>query len=168
MQQFPNYLPQMNNYNQPIPNQYIDRSKQYPTYAQYQQPQMQMQQPMTSQQFPVLGKMVDSLDVVKATDIPMDGNMYYFPKADGTEIFAKQWLPNGTTQILTFKPFFNNNADNMSGVLGKNEIEIPESLTTAFMQRFDEIAVKIDDLEKQINKNSTAKTAKPKKEVEET
>lgn len=166
MQQFPNYLPQMNNYNQPIPNQYIDRSKQYPTYTQYQQPQMQ--QPMTSQQFPVLGKIVDSLDVVKATDIPMDGNMYYFPKADGTEIFAKQWLPNGTTQILTFKPFFNNNADNMSGVSGKNEIEIPESLTTAFMQRFDEIAVKIDDLEKQINKNSTTKTAKPKKEVEET
>lgn len=166
MQQFPNYLPPMNNYNQPIQNQYIDRPKQYPAYTQYQQPQMQ--QPMTSQQFPVLGKMVDSLDVVKATDIPMDGNMYYFPKADGTEIFAKQWLPNGTTQILTFKPFFNNNADNMSGVSGKNEIEIPESLTTAFMQRFDEIAVKIDDLEKQINKNSTAKTAKPKKEVEET
>ena len=86
MQQFPNYLPQMNNYNQPIPNQYIDRSKQYPTYTQYQQPQMQ--QPMTSQQFPVLGKIVDSLDVVKATEVPI-GGYGIFPKADLSEIYVK-------------------------------------------------------------------------------
>ena len=44
--------------------------------------------------------------LVKVTDIPMDGNMYYFPKADGTEIYSKQFMPNGQTRILTFKPSF--------------------------------------------------------------
>ena len=32
-------------------------------------------------QFTPLGKIVESVDIVKATDIPMDGNMYYFPTA---------------------------------------------------------------------------------------
>lgn len=48
------------------------------------------------------GKIVDSIEVVKVTDVPMDGNFYYFPKADGTEIYTKRWLANGTTEILNF------------------------------------------------------------------
>ena len=80
-------------------------------YAQYQQPQMQFNpymqrmenlqqfqqtlQPAQAQPFTPLGKIVESVDMVKATDIPMDGNMYYFPTADGNIIFGKQWMPNG-------------------------------------------------------------------------
>lgn len=67
-------------------------------------PQMQQQ---IQQQIPIqnnlsTGKIVDSVEAVKVTDIPMDGNAYYFPKADGTEVYAKRWLANGKTEIIRF------------------------------------------------------------------
>lgn len=65
-------------------------------------PQMQQQ---IQQQFPSnlsTGKIVDSVEAVKVTDIPMDGNAYYFPKADGTEVYAKRWLASGKTEIIRF------------------------------------------------------------------
>ena len=97
----PNYF---NQYNQ-MPNPYMDRMAQLQQYQQnLQQPMPQTSMPGANQQMNVFGKIVDSVDVVKATDVPMDGSMYYFPKADGTEIFGKQWLPNGTTVIKTFLP----------------------------------------------------------------
>lgn len=79
----------------------------YPAY-QPQQPQINMgymtpamQSQMAIQQNPN-GKIVDSVEMVKFTDIPMDGNSYYFPKADGTEVYSKRWLPNGSTEINTY------------------------------------------------------------------
>lgn len=65
-------------------------------------PQMQQQ---IQQQIPnnlSTGKIVDSIEIVKVTDIPMDGNAYYFPKADGTEVYAKRWLANGKTEISRY------------------------------------------------------------------
>lgn len=96
------------NYNYPIFNPMY----QNPTPSQmfnpmYQQPQMQIPQPQPIQQSQqsvgLPGKVVESMDMMKTTDIPMDGNMYYFPKADGTEIYTKRWLPNGTTEQIIFK-----------------------------------------------------------------
>jgi hypothetical protein len=63
-------------------------------------------------QIPAIGKVVESMDIVKVTDIPMDGNMYYFPKADGTEIYGKQFGMDGKTRILTFKPLLDDNPSN--------------------------------------------------------
>ena len=77
----PNYF---NQYNQ-MPNPYMDRM------AQLQQYQQSLQQPVSQSQMSAMGKIVDSIDVVKAADIPMDGNSYYFPKADGTEVYCKQF-----------------------------------------------------------------------------
>lgn len=82
-----------------------------PTFQPMQQ-QMQQQIPMgyftppmqqqMQQQNQSNGKIVDSIEMVKFTDIPMDGNSYYFPKADGTEIYSKRWLANGSTEINTY------------------------------------------------------------------
>lgn len=59
-----------------------------------------VRQPQPQQNFPVIpGRVVESIDVVNTMDIPMDGNLYFFPKADGTEIYTKRWLPNVTTQV---------------------------------------------------------------------
>ena len=91
-------------------------------------------------------KIVDSIDSVRASDVPMDGNMYYFPKADGTEIYAKQWLPNGTTRILPFKPVFDNDIENVSTKEEKQKFDLSDKLTDAFMKRFDELEKRIDDL----------------------
>ena len=146
MQTYQNFYSQMSNYGQMMPNPYMDRM------AQLQQYQQNLQQPIVPAQTPVsnqmsaLGKMVDSIDVVKATDIPMDGNAYYFPKADGTEVYCKQWLQNGTTRILTFKPVFEDNPNNLSSDTEKLKISLSGEVTDVFMKRFDELEKRIDDL----------------------
>lgn len=162
MQPYQSFYPQMNNnYQMPMQNPYMDRM------AQLQQYQQSLQQPIVPTQTPVsnqisaLGKMVDSIDVVKATDIPMDGNTYYFPKADGTEVYCKQWLQNGTTRILTFKPVLEDNLNNLSPDTEKLKIGLSDEVTEVFMKRFDELEKRIDDL---MPKKATARS---KKESEE-
>ena len=147
----PNYF---NQYNQ-MPNPYMDRM------AQLQQYQQSLQQPVSQAQMSAIGKIVDSMDVVKATDIPMDGNSYYFPKADGTEVYCKQWLQNGTTRILTFKPVFEDSTNNLSSDTEKLKISISDEFTEAFMKRFDELEKRIDDL---MPKKTTARAEKESEE----
>ena len=166
MQTYQTFYPQMNNNCQmPMQNPYMERM------SQLQQCQQSLQQPMLptqmsgTNQMSALGKMVDSIDVVKATDIPMDGNTYYFPKADGTEVYCKQWLQNGTTRILTFKPVFEDNPNNLSYDTEKLKIRISDDVTEVFMKRFDELEKRIDDL---IPKPTTKTTAtRTKKETGE-
>lgn len=159
--QMNNPYAQMNNmYAQPN-NPYADRMNFLQNYQQsLQQPIVPTQTPV-SNQMTTLGKMVDSIDVVKATDIPMDGNAYYFPKADGTEVYCKQWLQNGTTRILTFKPVLEDNPNNVSSDTEKLKIGLSDEVTEVFMKRFDELEKRIDDL---MPKKTTARA---KKESEE-
>ena len=160
MQPYQNYSQMNNMYAQPN-NPYADRM------AQLQQYQQSLQQPLVPTQMPganqmsALGKMVDSIDVVKATDIPMDGNTYYFPKADGTEVYCKQWLQNGTTRILTFKPVFEDNPMNLSSDAEKLKICLSDDVTEVFMKRFDELEKRFDDLiPKPTAKTTTTRTKK--------
>ena len=158
MQPYQNFCPQMNNnYQVPMQNPYMDRMAQLQQYQQsLQQPMSQTSIPGASQQMNVIGKIVDSIDVVKATDVPMDGSIYYFPKADGTEIFGKQWLQNGTTRILTFKPVFEDNPNNVSSDAEKFKISLSDEVTDVFMKRFDDIEKRFDDFfGKQTSKTST-------------
>lgn len=159
--QMNNPYSQMNNmYAQPN-NPYAERMNFLQNYQQsLQQPIVPTQTPV-SNQMTTLGKMVDSIDVVKATDIPMDGNTYYFPKADGTEVYCKQWLQNGTTRILTFKPVLEDNPNNVSSDTEKLKISLSDDVTEVFMKRFDELEKRIDDL---MPKKTTARA---KKESEE-
>ena len=147
MQPYQPFYSQMNNnYQTPTQNTYMDRM------AQLQQYQQSLQQPLVPTQMPganqmsALGKMVDSIDVVKATDIPMDGNTYYFPKADGTEVYCKQWLQNGTTRILTFKPVLEDSPNNVSSDTEKFKISLSDEVTDVFMKRFDELEKRLDSL----------------------
>lgn len=50
------------------------------------------------------GKVVDSLDVVKATDIPYDGSVSYFPLTDNSAIITKQLQQDGTSKVVIYKP----------------------------------------------------------------
>ena len=167
MQLYPNYsqmsnpYAQMNNmYAQPN-NPYADRMNFLQNYQQNLQQPLVPTQMSGANQMSALGKMVDSIDVVKATDIPMDGNTYYFPKADGTEVYCKHWLQNGTTRILTFKPVLEDNPNNVSSDTEKLKISLSDEVTDVFMKRFDELEKRIDDL---MPKKTTARA---KKESEE-
>lgn len=84
----------------------------YPNYYQNQYAQqrpiqpMQPIQPMTLQNDrPMLnGKSVDSIDVVKAMDIPLDGSVSYFPLTDGSAIITKKLQTDGTSKTTIYKP----------------------------------------------------------------
>ena len=155
---------QMNNPYMPMQNPYMDRMNFLQNYQQsLQQPAMLTPNSGISMtnQMSTIGKVVDSIDIVKATDIPMDGNSYYFPKADGTEVYCKQWLQNGTTRILTFKPVFEDNPNNLSSDAEKLKISLSDDVTEVFMKRFDELEKRIDDL---MPKKTVARS---KKESEE-
>ena len=96
-------------------NSYVQ--PQIPRYSQPYQPynnptiqQQNMQQTYTPQpQVPMTiqglqGKTVDSLDVVKAMDIPLDGSVSYFPLVDGSAIITKQLQQDGTSKTIVYKP----------------------------------------------------------------
>ena len=50
------------------------------------------------------GRSVDSIDVVKAAEVPLDGSISYYPLTDGTAILTKKLQSDGTSKIIIFKP----------------------------------------------------------------
>ena len=145
MMNYPN--PNFYNPYQPVSyNPYFDRVQQF----------QQMNQNINANNQQTINpmiKIVDSIDAVKANDIPIDGNMYYFPKADGTEIYAKRWMPNGTTQILSFKPVYDNDMENVSSKEEKSKFDLSDKSTDAFMKRFDDIEMKIMEFDETLSKS---------------
>lgn len=104
--------PYMNPYyfqNNPAFQQQYGQINPYPDrLAQLQAQQQQLNQSQYSQQMPIQpmglsGEVVDSIDVVKAKNVDMSGNVTYYPKADLSEIFTKQLMPDGTSRIVTYK-----------------------------------------------------------------
>jgi len=85
---------------------------QYYGAQQMNRPQP-MEMPMQTQNAPQMalnrqnmlyGKQVDSLEVVKAIDIPLDGSVSYFPLANGSAIVTKQLQQDGTSKITIYEP----------------------------------------------------------------
>lgn len=132
----PNYMNQMygmygmNNNMQPQTPRYQPMDQQY---SQYTQPQQMYKQPIGLQ-----GKSVDSLDVVKAMDIPLDGSISYFPLTDGSAIITKQLQADGSSKTVVYKPIDN-----------KEPEVLPKYITD---EQLDEAIKKIDnkDLKEEI------------------
>ena len=81
---------------------------QQPIATQQYQPQTTdyMNQIQNAYQKPLglQGKTVDNIEVVKATDIPLDGSISYFPLVDGSAIITKQLQADGTSRMVVYKP----------------------------------------------------------------
>ena len=96
---FQNNLYQQQMYNPMSP--YQDRLAQLQAQYNQQPPYNQMaQQP---QSVGLNGEIVDSLDVVKAKNVDMSGNVTFYPKSDMTEIYTKQLQADGTSRIVTYR-----------------------------------------------------------------
>lgn len=150
MQQFQNYYPMyQNSYGQQMQNPYMQQRMD-----NLQQFQQAIQQPVVptqmsgANQFNPFGKMVESIDIVKVTDIPMDGNMYYFPQADGQAIYGKKFLPNGQTQILAFKPIENNEVDNSPTETEKLKLDMLTQFLEGIQSEVRMLSDKIDKISK--------------------
>lgn len=50
------------------------------------------------------GKQVESIDIVKNLEIPLDGSISYFPLVNGTAIATKQLMQDGTSKITIYEP----------------------------------------------------------------
>lgn len=147
------YMPQYGAYNYNPMSRYQQQEQFLPAQIPVTNQQSQMQQ-MMPQQINFVGKIVDGEDTVKATDIPMDGNMYYFPKADGTEIYGKQWIVNeGRTRILTFKPSETSDANNSTMMMEKSKFDLSDESTQLFLNKFEELSEKIGQLEDRFDKS---------------
>ncbi|MBR5172903.1 MAG: hypothetical protein IKW14_05845 [Phascolarctobacterium sp.] len=135
------------------PNYYAQYQQQINPYVQrmenLQQFQQVLQQPPTFQNnFPVINKVVENIDMVKVADIPMDGNMYYFPKADGTEIYTKQFGIDGRTRILTFKPVLDENTNNLPNEEEKLKIDAFNDVLIGIQKDIKELTEKVDKITK--------------------
>lgn len=87
----------------------------------------------------LLGKSVDSIDVVKAIDIPLDGSVSYFPLTDNSAIVTKQLMSNGTSKITIFKP------------------EVAKEVVYATTEDLDVLKNEIKELKNEIKNESEAK-----------
>ena len=150
MQQFQNYYPMyQNSYGQQMQNPYMQQRMD-----NLQQFQQAIQQPVVptqmsgANQFNPFGKMVESIDIVKVTDIPMDGNTYFFPQADGQAIYGKKFLPNGQTQILAFKPIENNEMDNSPTETEKLKLDMLTQFLEGIQSEVRMLSDKIDKISK--------------------
>lgn len=102
----------------------------YPYGNMYSQPQSQVQTPITAVPTTLQGKVVDSEEIVKVTEVPF-GGYGVFPKADFSEIYVKTWNNNGTTQINVFRPV-------------ATEMENKKSTEELLMEKLTQIENKLD------------------------
>ena len=132
-------------------NPYLNQNAQAPRNPQ--STQIPTQQYNT---FGLQGKTVDSVDVVKATDIPLDGSVSYFPFVDGSAIATKNIQPDGTSKITVYKPIPEETDVPQPKYVTENELkkEINKIDFSEFKDKFKEIDRKIEDLSDDIKKIS--------------
>ena len=96
----------------------------------------------------LLGKAVESIDVVKAMDIPLDGSISYFPLTDNSAIITKQLLDNGSSKITIFKPVKEQNED----VTYITRKDLEKALNDIDLSELDDIKQDIREIKKQLKK----------------
>ena len=142
----------MNPYYQPQRFQNIEQPGQQPIMTTYQPP-MQLTKPTT-----LLGKAVESIDVVKATDIPLDGSISYFPLTDGSAIVSKQLQMDGTSKIIIYKPA---EEDKKEKVRFTTFSDVQDAIYNFDLENIQELKDDIKEIKKQL------KELKPKKSKED-
>ena len=154
----------------------------YPNYGmgQFYSPQMQQQmqrfQPMEQPQYTpqavqpqpqpqaykqtigLQGKSVDSIDVVKAMDIPLDGTVSYFPLTDGSAIVSKQLQNDGTSKIVVYKPA---KEDKKEAIQFATLDDLQEAIGEIDLSDIQDLKDEIKEIKKQL------KELKPKKSKED-
>ena len=105
-------------------------------------------QPQFTKPNGLLGKQVDSLDVVRATEVPLDGSVSFFPLTDGSAIVTKQLQMDGTSKIVIYKPTEQEKEE--------KKYITPDDLQNALnelnLEEIDEIKEDIKEIKKQLKK----------------
>lgn len=136
-------------YNPYLQQQRFQNIEQQPIMPTYQQP-MQLAKPSY-----LLGKSVDNIDVVKATDIPLDGSISYFPLTDGSAIVSKQLQMDGTSKMVIYKPIKENNDDSKKFVTFE---EMQSELAKIDILDLEDLKDEIKEIKKQLKEFKSKKS----------
>ena len=92
------------------------------------------------------GKQVDSVDVVKAMDIPLDGSISYFPLTDGSAIVSKQLQMDGTSKMVVYRP----TDDENQSVKFVTQDDLEKSLKNIDLSDIDDLKDEFKELKSEI------------------
>jgi hypothetical protein len=132
-------------------------------YYQQQRIQNTEQQPMMTTYQPIqltkpsylLGKSVDNIDVVKATDIPLDGSISYFPLTDGSAIVSKQLQNDGTSKMVVYKP---TQEDKKDAIQFATLDDIQEAINDLDLSDIQDLKDDIKEIKKQLKEFKNKKS----------
>lgn len=108
----------------------------------------QMYQQNYVQQKGLQGKQVESVEIVKTTEIPLDGTTSYFPVADGSAIVTKQLQTDGTSKITVYKPV----VEHKEEVKYVTPKDLEKAISGLNLDELDDIREDIKELKKQLKK----------------
>lgn len=141
-----NYYPMNNNKNINGQVNYNPYQQQQPYQPIYQA--MPIQTPITQHVNNGLqGKSVDSIDVVKAMDIPLDGSISYFPLVDGTAIVSKQIQLDGTSKTTIYRPTTDEQVEQPKYATLD---DVKQEIRNLDLSDIDDLKEEIRDLKKQL------------------
>lgn len=157
-----NYYPNYNQfYGQTIPQGMPKMQPMEQQFPQYAQPQ-----PIYKQSVGLQGKSVDSIDVVKAMDIPLDFSISYFPLTDGSAIVTKQLQTDGTSKTVVYKPIDTENSEDTLKYITEDKfkdfISENENSVKDFKNDMKEIKRQVEDITSDIS--DIKKSIKDRKE----
>ena len=102
------------------------------------------------------GKQVESIDIVKNLEIPLDGSISYFPLVNGTAISTKQLMQDGTSKITIYEP----KAEKESVKYATID-DIDKKLEKLDFSEIDDLKEELNDLKKELKElKSKLKTKK--------
>lgn len=134
-----NYNPYYNPNFRPMEQQYAPNNINIPTMQQ---------NALNVLKNALQGKQVDSVEVVKATDVPFDGSISYFPLTDGSAIVTKQLQMDGTSKIVVFKPI----NEQKSEVKYLTNEDLEKAIKGLNLEEIDEIKEELQEIKKQLKK----------------
>ena len=139
----PYFAQQQQRFQQPMINQ--------PTQPQPYIPTIQPINNPTS----LLGKAVESVDVVKAMDIPFDGSISYFPLTDGSAIITKQLQTDGTSKMVVYKPV---QEDKKDAVQFATLEDIENAINDLDLSDIQDLRDDVKEIKKQLKEFKTKKS----------
>lgn len=137
------YFAQQQRFQQPMINQ--------PTQPQ---PYISTIQPINNPTS-LLGKAVESVDVVKAMDIPFDGSISYFPLTDGSAIITKQLQTDGTSKMVVYKPV---QEDKKGAIQFATLEDIENAINDLDLSDIQDLRDDIKEIKKQLKEFKTKKS----------
>ena len=139
----PYFVQQQQRFQQPMINQ--------PTQPQPYIPTIQPINNPTS----LLGKAVESVDVVKAMDIPFDGSISYFPLTDGSAIITKQLQTDGTSKMVVYKPV---QEDKKDAIQFATLDDIQDAINDLDLSDIQDLRDDVKEIKKQLKEFKTKKS----------